>query len=61
MSVVYSCIDILRIFHIDYAWILGRSRFLPGETVWYAKELLVSEDIDLFRMKATDQTGCKDD
>lgn len=61
MSVVYSCTDILSIFHIDYAWILGRSRFLPHETVWYAKELLVSEDIDLFRMKATDQTGCKDD
>lgn len=61
VSVIYSCTDILRIFHIDYAWILGRSRFLPRESVWYAKELLMSEGIDLFRMKATDQTGCKDD
>ncbi|TDG97489.1 hypothetical protein EPR50_G00226590 [Perca flavescens] len=60
-SVVYSCTNILYVFHIDYAWILGRSRFLPPETVSYAKELLMNEGIDLFRMKATDQSGCKDD
>ncbi|XP_022049604.1 apolipoprotein Db [Acanthochromis polyacanthus] len=60
VAVVYSCTDIFRIFHIDYAWILGRSRFLPYETVSYAKELLINEGIDLFRMKATDQRGCKD-
>lgn len=60
LSVVYSCTDILRVFHIDYAWILGRSRFLPTQTVQYAKELLINEGIDLFRMKATDQMGCKD-
>ncbi|XP_071340786.1 apolipoprotein Db isoform X1 [Trachinotus anak] len=60
LSVVYSCTDILRLFRVEYAWILGRSRFLPPETVRYAKNLLTSEGIDLFRMKATDQTGCKD-
>ncbi|XP_042366774.1 apolipoprotein Db [Plectropomus leopardus] len=60
LSVVYSCVNILYIFHIDYAWILGRSRFLPDETVSYAKELMINEGIDLFRMKPTDQTGCKD-
>ncbi|XP_047424645.1 apolipoprotein Db [Mugil cephalus] len=60
VAVVYSCTDILRIFHIDYAWILGRSRFLPAETVYYAKEVLINEGIDLFRMKPTDQMGCKD-
>ncbi|XP_018556365.1 apolipoprotein Db [Lates calcarifer] len=60
LSVVYSCTDILRLFHVEYAWILGRSRFLPPETVRYAKNLLISEGIDLFRMKATDQMGCKD-
>ncbi|KAM9839440.1 apolipoprotein Db [Aulostomus maculatus] len=60
LSVVYSCTDILRIFHVEYAWILGRSRFLPPETVRYAEELLTDEGIDLARMKATDQTGCKD-
>ncbi|GLD54544.1 apolipoprotein D-like protein [Lates japonicus] len=60
LSVVYSCTDILHLFHVEYAWILGRSRFLPPETVRYAKNLLISEGIDLFRMKATDQMGCKD-
>ncbi|XP_029978622.1 apolipoprotein Db [Sphaeramia orbicularis] len=61
VAVVYSCTDILRIFHVEYAWILGRSRFLPRETVVYAQDLLVEEGIDLTRMTATDQTGCKDD
>lgn len=61
VAVVYSCTDILRIFHIEYAWILGRSRFLPPETVRYAQDLLLTEGVDLFRMTATDQTGCKDD
>ncbi|KAF7660208.1 hypothetical protein LDENG_00286010 [Lucifuga dentata] len=57
VAVVYSCIDILRIFHVDYAWILGRSRFLPPETVEYARDLMMKEGIDLFRMRVTDQTG----
>ncbi|KAJ4925433.1 hypothetical protein JOQ06_018164 [Pogonophryne albipinna] len=60
MTVVYSCTDILRLFHFDYAWILGRSRFLPAQTVRNAKDLLIQEGIDLSKMKATDQTGCKD-
>ncbi|XP_037136384.1 apolipoprotein Db isoform X1 [Syngnathus acus] len=61
VAVVYSCTDILRLFHVEYAWILGRSRFLPSETVRYAQDLLLTEGVDLFRMTATDQTGCKDD
>ncbi|XP_075996496.1 apolipoprotein D-like [Genypterus blacodes] len=60
LSVVYSCYDILRIFHVEYAWILGRARFLPDETVDYARQLLMNEGIDLFKMRDTDQTGCKD-
>ncbi|XP_056155688.1 LOW QUALITY PROTEIN: apolipoprotein Db [Lampris incognitus] len=60
LAVVYSCTDILRLFHVDYAWILGRSRRLPLQTVQYAKRLFAKEGIDIFRMKATDQTGCKD-
>ncbi|XP_008306298.1 apolipoprotein Db [Cynoglossus semilaevis] len=61
VSVVYSCTDFLRIFHVDYAWILSRSRFLPTDTLRYAKNLLIGEGIDLFKMKRTDQFGCKDD
>lgn len=61
VAVVYSCTDIIRLFHVEFAWILGRSRFLPAETVYYAKELLTAEGIDLYKMKTTDQKGCKDD
>ncbi|KAM9416556.1 apolipoprotein D-like [Salvelinus alpinus] len=57
-AVVYSCTDVLRIFHVDYAWILGRSRFLPAEEVEYARQLLAKENIDTFKMSVTDQTGC---
>ncbi|XP_038587560.1 apolipoprotein Db [Micropterus salmoides] len=60
LSVVYSCTEILRLFHVEYAWILSRTRFPPTETVNYGRQLLLNEGIDLFRMKATDQTGCKD-
>ncbi|XP_061661866.1 apolipoprotein Db [Syngnathoides biaculeatus] len=60
VAVVYSCTDILRIFHVEFAWILGRSRFLPDETLRYAQDLLLREGVDLFRMTATDQTGCGD-
>ncbi|XP_068604137.1 apolipoprotein Db [Brachionichthys hirsutus] len=59
-SVVYSCTDVLHLFHVEYAWILSRSRFLAAESLQYAKELLVNEGIDLSPMTATDQTGCKD-
>ncbi|XP_029001642.1 apolipoprotein Db [Betta splendens] len=61
VSVVYSCEDYFRVFHVDYAWILGRSRFLPPDTVRYAQDVLIKEGVDLFRMTATDQTGCKED
>ncbi|KAG7526984.1 apolipoprotein D-like [Solea senegalensis] len=61
VSVVYSCTDILRIFHVEFAWVLSRSRFLPQQTLRHAKNVLIDEGIDLSGMKATDQTGCKDD
>ncbi|XP_057680895.1 apolipoprotein D-like [Corythoichthys intestinalis] len=61
VAVVYSCTDVLRIFHIEFAWVLSRARFLPPETFRYAEELLLGEGIDLSPMTFTDQTGCKDD
>ncbi|XP_053268999.1 apolipoprotein Db [Pleuronectes platessa] len=60
-TIVYSCNDVLRVFHVDFAWILTRSRFPPQETVQHAKDLMTSEGIDLSGMKATDQTGCRDE
>ncbi|KAG7259288.1 hypothetical protein CRUP_028329, partial [Coryphaenoides rupestris] len=40
VAVVYSCTDILHLFHVDYAWILGRARFMEHQTLLYAKQLL---------------------
>ncbi|CAL9698255.1 unnamed protein product [Knipowitschia caucasica] len=60
VSVVYSCTDVLRLFHVEYAWVLGRSRFLPAEAVRYAQGLLLEEGVDLYKMRATDQEGCQD-
>ncbi|XP_072234831.1 apolipoprotein D-like [Leuresthes tenuis] len=59
VSVVYSCTDILRLFHVDYAWILARSPSPSPETVKKAKDLLISEGIKISGMKATDQS-CND-
>ncbi|XP_030612795.1 apolipoprotein Db [Archocentrus centrarchus] len=59
LSVVYSCTDVLRIFHFKYSWILARSPYLPPETVHYAEQLLIDEGIDIYRMTHTDQ-NCKD-
>ncbi|XP_062235620.1 apolipoprotein D-like isoform X1 [Platichthys flesus] len=60
-TIVYSCTDFFRLFHVEFAWILTRSRFPPAETVQNAKDLLISEGIDLTRMKAAGQTGCRDE
>lgn len=60
LSVVYSCTDVLRLFRVEYAWILSRSRQLQPQTLRYAEELLTDEGVDLRRMKRTDQSGCKE-
>ncbi|XP_062336409.1 apolipoprotein D-like [Osmerus eperlanus] len=57
-AVVYSCTDIMKVFHVEFAWILGRSRFLTVATVDHARQLLQQENIDITYLKATDQSGC---
>ncbi|XP_018596849.1 apolipoprotein D-like isoform X1 [Scleropages formosus] len=57
-AVLYSCIDILRIFHVEYAWILGRGRSLPEQTVNASKEILLGSNTDVSRMTWTNQEGC---
>ncbi|XP_062849758.1 apolipoprotein Da, duplicate 1 [Trichomycterus rosablanca] len=58
-AVVYSCTDILRIFHVDFAWILGRSRSLPAATVDRAKEIFIKNNIDVSWMITSKQEGCE--
>ncbi|XP_030631619.1 apolipoprotein Da, duplicate 1 [Chanos chanos] len=60
-AVVYSCTDVLRLFHVDFAWILGRTRSLPAATINHAKELFANNNIDVSRMIASRQQGCDKD
>ncbi|XP_061879795.1 apolipoprotein Da, duplicate 1 [Entelurus aequoreus] len=57
-ALVYSCTDVLRVFHLEFAWILARTRTLPESAVEKAKETFASKNIDVSRMIATKQTGC---
>lgn len=53
-SVVYSCTDIFKRFHFNYAWIFSRSPTLPCVIVAYAKKLLNEEGINTSKMTYTD-------
>lgn len=57
-AVVYSCTDILRLFHVDFAWILGRTRTLPDATIERAREVFAKNNIDVSRMIPSRQQGC---
>lgn len=58
VALVYSCTDILRLFHVDFAWILGRTRTLPDSTIVKAKEIFANNNIDVIRMMPSKQQGC---
>ncbi|XP_054452606.1 apolipoprotein Da, duplicate 1 [Anoplopoma fimbria] len=57
-ALVYSCTDILRIFHVDFAWILGRTRTLPEATVQKAMDIFAKNNIDVSRMIPSRQKDC---
>lgn len=57
-SLVYSCTNILWLFHIDYAWILSRAPDMHPETVEQLKGILQSHKIDTEKMMPTDQLNC---
>ncbi|NXI61149.1 APOD protein, partial [Anseranas semipalmata] len=57
-SLVYSCTSVLGLFHVEYAWILSRSRQLDSGTVEELKNVLESNGIDTAKMTVTDQSNC---
>ncbi|XP_072307271.1 apolipoprotein D-like isoform X2 [Eucyclogobius newberryi] len=61
VAVVYSCTDILQLAHVDFAWILARSRFPSEETMRNATELLEKVGVKPCELIPTGQTGCLDD
>lgn len=60
-ALVYSCTDVLRLFHVDFAWILGRTRSLPVATITKAKDVFNNNNIDVSRMIMSKQAGCEKD
>lgn len=58
VALVYSCTDILRLFHVDFAWILGRTRTLPEATLQKARDTFSNNNIDVTRMITSKQQGC---
>ncbi|NWX86805.1 APOD protein, partial [Nothoprocta ornata] len=57
-SLVYSCTNIIWLFHVNYAWILSRAPEMHPETVTNLKSLLQSYKIDTDKMMPTDQLNC---
>ncbi|XP_061550507.1 apolipoprotein D-like [Phycodurus eques] len=57
-ALVYSCTDVLRLFHLDFAWIFSRTRTLPQSTIDSAKETFANNNIDVTRMIDTKQQAC---
>uniref|UniRef100_A0A2K6DIM8 Lipocalin/cytosolic fatty-acid binding domain-containing protein n=1 Tax=Macaca nemestrina TaxID=9545 RepID=A0A2K6DIM8_MACNE len=57
-ALVYSCVSVINLFRVDYAWILARNRHLPSETVDFLKNILTSNNIDVKKMTVTDQENC---
>ncbi|XP_007517485.1 apolipoprotein D [Erinaceus europaeus] len=57
-ALVYSCTNILWLFHLDYVWILGRNPYLQSETVMYLKAILASNNIDTEKMTISDHMDC---
>uniref|UniRef100_A0A8C6THC6 Apolipoprotein D n=1 Tax=Neogobius melanostomus TaxID=47308 RepID=A0A8C6THC6_9GOBI len=57
-SLVYSCSDYLGLFHVDFAWILSRTRELDGATIGQLRNELTAIGVDTDRLSITAQTGC---
>ncbi|XP_033841732.1 apolipoprotein D-like [Periophthalmus magnuspinnatus] len=58
VAVVYSCTDIMRVFKVEFAWILARNRTLSMETRARAEAELQRAGVKLCQLIPTDQTGC---
>ncbi|XP_051985278.1 apolipoprotein D-like [Xyrauchen texanus] len=53
-SLVYGCAD-FGVFHLDFAWILSRSRTLPKETISELQGILKSSGVNVEKLTVTDQ------
>ncbi|KAM3838345.1 apolipoprotein D-like [Diretmus argenteus] len=57
-SLVYSCSDYLGLFHIDFAWILARTRALPADIISQQHDKLAAAGVSINHLTVSNQTGC---
>ncbi|XP_058492824.1 apolipoprotein D-like isoform X1 [Solea solea] len=57
-ALVYSCNGYFGVFHIDFAWILARTRVLTEEIINQSRDKLAAAGVDIDRLTRSNQTGC---
>ncbi|KAM6971003.1 apolipoprotein D-like [Tautogolabrus adspersus] len=57
-ALVYSCTDYFGLFHIDFAWILARTRVLTEDIILQLRDKLAAAGVKVNRLTVSYQTGC---
>lgn len=58
-ALVYSCSNIFGLFHIDFAWILARSRMVSEDKISQLRGKMAAAGVDVDRLTVTNQTACE--
>nr|XP_046227387.1 apolipoprotein D-like [Scatophagus argus] len=58
-ALVYSCSDYFGLFHIDFAWVLARTRVLAEDIISELHEKLAAAGVNVNRLTVSNQTGCE--
>lgn len=57
-ALVYTCFDYFGLFHVDFAWVLGRTRVLSEEALAPLRRKLSAAGVNATQLTVTDQTAC---
>ncbi|XP_040921321.1 apolipoprotein D-like [Toxotes jaculatrix] len=57
-ALVYSCSDFFGLLHIDFAWILARTRMLTGDIISKLHDKLAAAGVNVSHLTVSNQTGC---
>lgn len=57
-AVVYACSDYYGLVHVDFAWILARTRVLTEEVISQLHDKMAVANVNLNRLIVADQTDC---
>nr|QCP69315.1 apolipoprotein Dd.1 [Lateolabrax maculatus] len=58
-ALVYSCSDYFGLFHIDFAWILARTRELTEDVISQLHDKLAAAGVNVNRLIVSNQKGCE--